>query len=158
MIFLNKLLVEHLFVLGAKTPMEVPVELKRLVDGIFADTHWRSPRFKRHLRLRVWLRFCSIGLMRWRSKLSTTSTVVVVTRRMVHSNVRSWSAFTCRTTGTEASRRLSLAKAFRQLPTTAARYRAGVLGREQVGCLATACASDRYGRLVVKSEADSQHH
>ena len=157
MIFLNKLLVKHLFVLGAKTPMEVPVELKRLVDGIFADT----------------LAFASIqeasevaGLVEvLQHRLDALAVEIVdnvdrcgCNTQDGHSNVRSWSAFTCRTTGTEASRRLSLAKAFRQLPTTAARYRAGVLGREQVGCLATACASDRYGRLVVKSEADSQHH
>jgi Domain of unknown function (DUF222) len=70
-----------------------------------------------------------------------------------HRSATAWCAYTCRTTRTEANRRAGLANMFRSLDETARCYRAGDLGREQVGLLAKAFRNPRCGHLL----ADSEH-
>ena len=70
-----------------------------------------------------------------------------------HRSATAWCAYTCRTTRTEANRRAGLASMFRTLEETARCYRAGELGREQVGLMAKAFRNPRCGHLL----ADSEH-
>jgi hypothetical protein len=60
-----------------------------------------------------------------------------------HRSAKAWCAYTCRTTRAEANRRAGLANMFRTLDETARCYRAGDLGREQVGLLAKAFRNPR---------------
>ena len=70
-----------------------------------------------------------------------------------HTSVKAWCAYTCRTTRAEANRRAGLANMFRNLDETARCYRAGDLGREQVGLLSKVFRNPRCGHLL----ADSEH-
>jgi Domain of unknown function (DUF222) len=70
-----------------------------------------------------------------------------------HRSATAWCAYTCRTTRTEANRRAGLANMFRTLDETARCYRAGEVGREQVGLLSKAFRNPRCGHLL----ADSEH-
>jgi hypothetical protein len=69
-----------------------------------------------------------------------------------HRSAKAWCAYTCRTTRAEANRRAGLANMFRTLDETARCYRAGDLGREQVGLLAKAFRNPRCGHLLADSE------
>jgi Domain of unknown function (DUF222) len=69
-----------------------------------------------------------------------------------HRSAKAWCAYTCRTTRAEANRRAGLADMFRSLDETARCYRAGDLGREQVGLLAKAFRNPRCGNLLAESE------
>ena len=69
-----------------------------------------------------------------------------------HRSAKAWCAYTCRTTRAEANRRASLANMFRSLDETAHCYRAGDLGREQVGLLAKAFRNPRCGHVLAESE------
>ena len=60
--------------------------------------------------------------------------------------------YTCRTTRAEANRRAGLASMFRTLDEAARCYRAGDLGREQVGLMAKAFRNPRCGHLLAESE------
>ena len=69
-----------------------------------------------------------------------------------HRSVKAWCAYTCRTTRAEANRRAGLATMFRSLHETARCYRAGDIGREQVGLMAKAFRNPRCGHLLAESE------
>ena len=69
-----------------------------------------------------------------------------------HRSAKAWCAYTCRTTRAEANRRAGLAHMFRELDETARCYRAGDLGREQVGIMAKAFRNQRCGHLLAESE------
>ena len=69
-----------------------------------------------------------------------------------HRSAKAWCAYTCRTTRHEANRRAGLADMFRNLDETARCYRAGDLGREQVGLMAKAFRNPRCGHLLAESE------
>ncbi len=69
-----------------------------------------------------------------------------------HRSAKAWCAYTCRTTRAEANRRAGLANMFRELDETARCYRAGDLGREQVGFMAKAFRNPRCGNLLAESE------
>jgi hypothetical protein len=67
-------------------------------------------------------------------------------------SAKAWLAYTCRTTRAEANRRAELAKMFRTLEETARCYRAGDIGREQVGQLSRVFRNPRCGHLLAESE------
>ena len=70
-----------------------------------------------------------------------------------HSSAKTWVAFTCRTSGREARRRVAFAKMFRTLDDTACRYRAGQIGQDQVFELSRAFRNPRCGHQLDESEA-----
>jgi hypothetical protein len=70
-----------------------------------------------------------------------------------HSSAKTWVAFTCRTSGREAHRRVTFAKMFRTLEGTAGRYRAGDIGQDQVFDLSRAFQNPRCGHQLIESEA-----
>ena len=70
-----------------------------------------------------------------------------------HASAKTWVAFTCRTSGREAHRRVAFAKMFRTLDETACRYRTGEIGQDQVFELSRAFRNPRCGHLLVESEA-----
>ena len=70
-----------------------------------------------------------------------------------HSSAKRWVAFTCRTSGREARRRVAFAKMFRTLDDTACRYRAGQIGQDQVFELSRAFRNPRCGHQLAESEA-----
>ena len=70
-----------------------------------------------------------------------------------HSSVKTWVAFTCRTSGCEACRRVAFAKIFRTLDETACRYRAGQIGQDQVFELSRAFRDPRCGHQLADSKA-----
>ncbi len=70
-----------------------------------------------------------------------------------HSSAKTWVAFTCRTSGREAHRRVAFAKMFRTLDETACRYRAGQIGQDQVFELSRAFRNPRCGHQLAESEA-----
>ncbi len=69
-----------------------------------------------------------------------------------HRSANAWCAYTCRTTRADANRRAGLAHMFRTLDETARCYRAGEVGREQVGLMAKAFRNPRCGHLLAESE------
>jgi hypothetical protein len=69
-----------------------------------------------------------------------------------HSSAKTWIAFTCRTSGREAHRRVAFAKMFRTLDETACRYRAGLIGQDQVSELSRAFRNPRCGHQLADSE------
>jgi Domain of unknown function (DUF222) len=70
-----------------------------------------------------------------------------------HRSANSWCAYTCHTTRAEANRRAELAKMFRTLEETARCYRAGEIGREQVGQMSRAFRNPRCGQQLAESES-----
>ena len=70
-----------------------------------------------------------------------------------HASAKTWVAFTCRTSGREAHRRVAFAKMFRTLEETACRYRAGQIGQDQVFELSRAFRNPRCGQQLADSEA-----
>jgi Domain of unknown function (DUF222) len=70
-----------------------------------------------------------------------------------HASEKTWVAFTCRTSGREAHRRIAFAKMFRTLDETGCRYRAGEIGQDQVFELSRAFRNPRCGHQLADSEA-----
>jgi Domain of unknown function (DUF222) len=70
-----------------------------------------------------------------------------------HASAKTWVAFTCRTSGREAHRRIAFAKMFRTLDETGCRYRAGEIGQDQVFELSRAFRNPRCGHQLADSEA-----
>jgi Domain of unknown function (DUF222) len=70
-----------------------------------------------------------------------------------HASAKTWVAFTCRTSGREAHRRIAFARMFRTLDETACRYRAGQIGQDQVFQLSLAFRNPRCGHQLIESEA-----
>ena len=69
-----------------------------------------------------------------------------------HGSALGWLAFNNRTSRADAQRRMRCAKAFRQLADTAATYRDGAIGREQVAGIARLHGHERVGDQVAEFE------